>query len=71
MNQLLYIGTGHHIKPVIHFPETKRFIFVDAQPRSEHDQPDYFYEGFYRCRFIDRLLVKCHKYGFVFKAEIV
>ena len=71
MKQLLYIGTWHHIKPVMHFPKTKKFIFIDTQPRSEHDEPDYFYEGFYRRRFIDGLLVKCHKYGFVLQNEKV
>ncbi len=71
MNQLLYIGTGHHIKPVVHFSETNRFIFIDTQPRSEFDRPDYFYEGFYRSRFINGLKQKCQKYGFTLRDEKV
>lgn len=71
MNQLLYIGTYHHIKPVVHFPKTKKFIFIDTKPRSEFDEPNYFYEGFYRSRFISGLIQKCQKYGFVLKEEKV
>lgn len=71
MNQLLYIGTWHHIRPVVHFSQVKRFIFVDTQPRSEFDSPDYFYEGFYRSRFMEGLIQKCQKYGFVLKEEKV
>ena len=35
--KLLYIGAWDHISPVMHFPKTKEFIFIDTQPRSEFD----------------------------------
>jgi len=68
MNKLLYIGTGLHIKPVVHFANTKEFVFVDTLPRSQHDglivEGKYFYDGFYRHKFISLLIQKCKKYGF-------
>ena len=69
MKQLLYIGVWNHIKPVVHFPKTKKFIFVDTQPRSESDKPGYFNEGLYRYRFIKQLMQECYVYCFALQSE--
>ena len=37
-NKLLYIGSGLHIKPVTDFLKTKKFVFIDTLPRSEHSE---------------------------------
>jgi hypothetical protein len=70
-NKLLYIGAGLHIKPVVHFGQTQQFIFIETKPRSEFDKEGYFYQGFYRARFVPLLLKKCTKYGFDLISEKV
>lgn len=47
MNKILYIGTGLHIEPILDFPETKEFIFIDTQPRSEFDDYHKFDKNLY------------------------
>ena len=37
INKILYIGTGLHVEPVLDFPNTKEFIFIDTLPRNEWD----------------------------------
>jgi hypothetical protein len=65
-NKLLYVGAGHHIEPVIHFPNTKNFVFIDSQPRSEFDSfHPKFYSGFYREHFLNNLVASCQYYGFI------
>ena len=65
-NKILYVGAGCHIEPVTHFPETKQFIFIDSQPRSEFDSfHTKFDNEFYRPHFIDKLLSSCQNYGFI------
>ncbi len=56
MSKLLYIGSGLHLEPIKHFPETKEFVFVDTQPRSEFDVQNSFYDGFYRKNFYSGLM---------------
>ena len=66
--KVLYLGAGAHIEVVNYFPNCNEFVLIDTQPRSEHDEKDYFYEGFYRPKFIDRIvnkLTKGSKYGFI------
>ena len=70
-NKLLYIGTGLHIDPVLHFKETKKFIFIDTQPRSEFDTPNKFTYIFYRKQFIIDLEIKLSTYGFILDKCIV
>ncbi len=65
-NKILYIGAGYHIEPVKHFPETKNFVFIDTQPRSEFDSSHpKFYSGFYRAHFLNELVASCQYYGFI------
>ena len=64
IHKILYIGVWHHIKPVIHFPNVKEFIFIDTQPRSEWDQ-HVFEPVFYRDNFYQELINKCAKYNFI------
>jgi hypothetical protein len=63
MKKILYIGTWHHIQPVIDFPDTKHFIFIDTQPRSEWDN-DTFYYNFYKPHFTIQLINMCNSHGF-------
>lgn len=67
INKILYIGTGLHIEPVTHFKDTKEFIFIDTQPRSEFDSfhPNY-HAPFYHHNFINKLKELCFNYGFTF-----
>lgn len=47
VNKILYVGADLHITPVTHFPQTKQFIFIDSQPRSEFESTHpKFYNGF-------------------------
>jgi hypothetical protein len=62
-NKMLYIGAGCHVEPVLHFKETKEFIFIDTQPRSEYDSIE-FESLFYRKKFIDNLEEEFKKYDF-------
>ncbi len=64
-NKILYSGAWHHIEVVDYFPNCNEFILIDTQPRSEHDEKDYFYDGFYRPTFIDKLVKKCINKGFI------
>jgi hypothetical protein len=68
--KVLYLGAGNNIEVVNYFPKCNEFILIDTQPRSEHDTKDYFYEGFYRDKFFNRVIKKCEKYGFILK-EII
>ncbi len=63
--KVLYFGAWDHINVINYFPNCNEFVLVDTQPRSEHDEKDYFYEGFYRDKFIERIINKCKKYGFI------
>jgi hypothetical protein len=64
--KLLYIGAGLHIEPVKHFPQTKNFVFIDSQPRSEFDSSyPKFYSKFYRSNFLNDLVDSCLYYGFI------
>lgn len=71
-NKILYVGAGLHIMPVTHFPQTKQFIFIDSQPRSEFDSTHpKFYTGFYRQHFINDLIASCQHYGFIFDSYTI
>jgi len=63
MNQILYVGAGNHIDCVNHFPNTKEFVFIDTQPRSEFDSTT-FYRPFYRKFFFEELIEECNYHGF-------
>lgn len=66
-NKILYVGAGCHIEPVTHFPETKTFVFIDSQPRSEFDSfHPKFNKLFYRSHFLNDLFETCQNYGFTF-----
>jgi hypothetical protein len=64
-NKILYIGAGCHIKPVTHFKQTKEFIFIDTQPRSENESIfPKFNKEFYKEHFINNLEAEFVNYGF-------
>ncbi len=63
--KVLYLGAWDHIKVVNYFPNCNEFILIETKPRSEHDKKEYFYEGFYRDKFLKRVIKKCKKYGFI------
>jgi hypothetical protein len=68
--KVLYLGSWNHIEVVNYFHKCNEFVLIDTQPRSEHDEKDYFYEGFYRDKFIDRIINTCNKYGFILTDKI-
>jgi len=71
-NKILYVGAGHHLDPVVHFRETKEFLFIDTQPRSEFDSEcPQFHIGFYRKKFVDYLIDICEDFGFILESEYV
>ena len=64
-NKILYIGSGLHIEPVTHFKDTKKFVFVDTQPRNEFDSYLPKFSTFaYKTKFFAILLEKCKHYNF-------
>lgn len=72
INKILYICAEGDIKPVIHFPETKEFVFTDILPRSSLNWEDnHFRECNYSSNFVDNLIVSCKKYGFNLKSKII
>lgn len=68
--KVLYVGAWNHIEVINYFPHCKEFILIDTQPRSDNDEKDYFYEGFYREKFIKTITNKCKKYRFVLEQII-
>ena len=34
---LLYVGAWSHVDPILHFPSCRVFVFVDSQPRCQHE----------------------------------
>jgi hypothetical protein len=65
-NKMLYVGAGYNINPVIHFPKTKMFVFIDSQPRSQHDNIYGKYsKHFYKNTFRDKLVKKYKEHGFI------
>jgi hypothetical protein len=66
-NKILYIGCGTHLEVVSHFQNTKEFVFVDIQPLSEFDATIY-YKPFYRKHFINIILSKLRKFGFMIQS---
>lgn len=65
-NKLLYIGAGTHIEPVNHFKNTKEFVFIDTQPRSEYDSfYPKFEKLFYKHTFYSTLVETCWEKGFM------
>lgn len=70
MNRLLYIGAWNHLSPVITFKDTKEFIFIDTQPRSEWDSLSYNKE-YYRQKFVPDVISKMKKYNFTLMDTII
>lgn len=68
--KVLYFGSWDHIEVVNYFHKCNEFVLIDTQPRSEFDKKNYFYEGFYREKFLNRVIKKCKKYGFTLEETI-
>lgn len=66
VSKILYIGTGLHIEPVLHFPFAKEFIFVDILPRN-NIEINKFNENSYDNIFINKLIDKCAENNFKLK----
>jgi len=69
VNKLLYIGAGLHLDPIKTFSSTKKFIFIDTQPRSEFDSRRY-YTTYYNYNFLKELINNFKKLNFLKKEEI-
>lgn len=63
-NKILYLGSGLHIEPVLHFKKSKEFIFIDIEPRNEYDN-GIFTTSCYNSHFYKNLIDKCKSYGFM------
>lgn len=70
VKKILYIGAGTHIDPVMHFPLTQEFVFVDTLPRSDRDLPKTFNKKYYNIYFIDKLVQICEENNFKLKQII-
>jgi hypothetical protein len=69
--KLFYIGAGIHFQPVYDFPQVKEFIFMDAQPYTEHPTR-YFDRDIYRNKFMKEMISKAEVYGFTrLKEEVI
>lgn len=64
IRSIIYIGTGCHFEIVSHFRNVSKFIFVDTQPRSEHDS-QVFDPDFYRDTFADDILAAAKKMSII------
>jgi len=66
IEQLLYLGPWYDFKPIIHFNNVKKFIYIDTQPRSEFDDftKNIFYPEFYKNNFVIELMLKLKLLGF-------
>lgn len=62
-SKILYIGAGLHTEVINDFTETKEFIFIDSQPRTEFGC-EYYYKSFYRDIF-NSLLNKLNSVNFI------
>jgi hypothetical protein len=54
LKKILYFGSGTHIEPVCHFPETTEFIFGDSLPKNSHGF-DYYSRVHYEKYFMLQL----------------
>lgn len=65
LKKILYMGPWFHIEPTLHaeFKNVKEFIYVDLQPRGEHDKFPYK-ETDYKHNFINELTKKCYYFGY-------
>jgi len=63
INKILYFGASLNIQTVRDFPNVKKFIFIDNQPRSKSDRY-YFSDRDYNNKFIDQLMIVTNDYGF-------
>jgi len=61
--KILYCGSSTHLDPIVHFNKTKKFVFVDSQPRNEYGF-EYYYRPFYRDTFLPRLFKKTEELKF-------
>ena len=69
---LLYIGAGLDFEVVKFFPDTKKFIFVDSQPRNEFDDLyDIEETRFNRLEFIHFLMEESKNSNFKFVSKKV
>jgi hypothetical protein len=66
-NKILYVGCGTHLEVLLHFQDTKEFVFIDTQPLSEYDATIY-YKPFYRPNFINIVLSKLRKLNFMIQS---
>lgn len=63
--QFLYLGPWDHFDPTIHFPNCKKFIYIDVQPRTEWDfYSNTFDPDFYRNNFIKSINSKLNELNF-------
>jgi len=54
LKKILYFGTGTHLDPITHFPETQEFVFGDSLPRSAHGF-NYYSRPHYGKYFLQQL----------------
>jgi hypothetical protein len=64
IQKILYINAGFHIDPVIHYPNTKEFIFTDVLPRREIDKGSYDRKT-YKKYFLSELIEIYKRHNFI------
>ncbi len=73
-NKILCVGAGCNIEPVIHFSQTKEFVFIDSQPRIKNENSyleTKFNKKDYVSDFVNNLLLTCLFNGFELKTTTV
>ena len=73
-NKILYIGAGSNIEPIIHFSETKEFVFIDSQPRIKNEKlylETSFNKNNYIPNFVNNLMLSCLYYGFELESKTI
>jgi len=70
-NKILYFGAGTHLEPIIHFSDTKEFVFGDCQPRTEFGCFNVCKKEFYRKFFLTSLEDKIKGLGLTIQSRTV
>ena len=73
-NKILHIGRGCNIESVIHFSQTKEFVFIDSQPRIKCEKiylEPTFNKKEYISDFVNNLLLTCLFHGFELESKTI
>ena len=64
---MLYIGSWNDFEITNYYPEVKKFVFIDGQPRTEYtpeNGKEKYEPDMYRSRFIEQIMKSSEENGF-------